>query len=115
MTYTFVSEVSLHSWLLWPTVRHLGVKITANYRKLRGPFLLDESRFLLRVVRQSAPRPTPRCPPLLPRASVCAAPCVHKVQVCAVPQVSDKGRRYDMMTGDRVYHITASTPAYHCT
>ena len=46
-------EFSLHFGGIWP-VRHLGVKITANYRKLRGPFLLDESRFLLRVVRQSA-------------------------------------------------------------
>ena len=51
------------------------------------------------------------------RARVSVPLCVHKVQVCAVPQVSDKGRRYDMMTGDRVYHITAaaSTPAYQCT
>ena len=89
MTITSSLRFFLHFWGIWPTVRHLGVKITANYRKLRGPFLLDESRFLLRVVRQSAaPRPTPRCAPLLPRASVCAAAVrAQSASVCCTSSV----------------------------
>ena len=28
MAHTFVSEVSLHSWLIWPTVRQSGYSFT---------------------------------------------------------------------------------------
>ena len=36
MAHTFVSEVSLHSWLIWPMVWGVGGRHWSVVRKLRG-------------------------------------------------------------------------------